>query len=58
MLLCLSLALLPALPGLGGSSAVLAAQAEEADELESYKLGIGFYERERYRQAVDAPTSS
>lgn len=56
MLLCVSLALLPALPGWGGPSAVFAAQAEEADELESYKLGIGFYERERYRQAVDALT--
>jgi TolA-binding protein len=30
------------------------AQEKQAEELESYQLGIGFYERERYRQAAES----
>jgi len=42
------------LPQSAGSLAPASARADEADELEPYKLGVGFYERERYRQAVES----
>ena len=32
------------------------AQESQAEDLEAYQLGIGFYERERYRQAVESLT--
>jgi len=40
--------------GVSPGATVCCAQETQADELEAYQLGIGFYERERYRQAVES----
>ena len=50
-------ALLLAACGVSQSGVRCCAQQTQADELEAYQLGIGFYERERYRQAVESLTA-
>jgi len=48
--------LLVAAIGVADQAESCCAQETQNDELETYQLGIGFYERERYRQAAESLT--